>query len=133
MLKTLGRTSEFQVIQSVHATRIYDRATNMCKEYGLKSRRAAALMFDIVVQNGSISDPVKAQIFADFKNLPAATEPEMEVAKMVVIANRRAAVAKPEFVDDVRTRKLVIANGTGSVHGIFFDLADRFCLTLQPA
>ena len=132
MLKTLGRTAEFQTIQSHDASGLYDRATKMCKEYGLTSRRGAALLFDILVQNGSISDPVKAQIFADFKNLPPATPAENEVARMVIIANRRAAAAKPAFVDDVRTRKLAIANGVGTVHGAFYDLADRFCLTLEP-
>jgi hypothetical protein len=132
MLKSLGRTSQFQAIQSTHASKLYNAATKQCTEYGLKSRRAAALLFDILVQNGSISDPVKAQIFADFKQLPDTSAEANEVARMVIIANRRAAAARPEFVDDVRTRKLTIAKGTGTVHGLPYDLADRFSLTLEP-
>jgi hypothetical protein len=51
---------------------------------------------------------------------------------MKIVANRRAAAARQDFVDDVRTRKLTIAEGTGTVHGLFYDLEDMFGITLQP-
>jgi hypothetical protein len=51
---------------------------------------------------------------------------------MCIVANRRAAASDPRFVDDVRTRKLTIANGTGTVHGNDYDLGDMFGLTLNP-
>jgi hypothetical protein len=51
---------------------------------------------------------------------------------MRIVANRRAASSSSQFVDDVRTRKLAIADGTGTVHGIFYDLDDMFGLTLNP-
>jgi hypothetical protein len=132
MLRALGRTPEFQSIQSRRAKKYYDAAIQMCSDYGLNSERAVALFFDIVVQNGSISSLVKSQIMADIKQLPAASREENEVAKMRIIANRRAAAARPQFVDDVRTRKLTIANGSGTVHGIFYDLEDRYCLSIKP-
>lgn len=131
MLKALGRTKEFQDIQVRHAASQYERARAMCVEYGLTSQRAAALMFDILTQNGSINAIIKAQIFADF-SLLTTTGQDAEVARMRIIANRRAAASRAEFVDDVRTRKLTIANGQGSVHGIPYDLEDVFCLTLNP-
>jgi hypothetical protein len=109
----------------------YERARAMCVEYGLTSQRAAALMFDILTQNGSINAIIKAQIFADF-SLLTTTGQDAEVARMRIVANRRAAASRAEFVDDVRTRKLTIANGQGSVHGIPYDLEDVFCLTLNP-
>ena len=132
MLRSLGRSPEFQAIQAKHSSSIYERAVKLCGTYGLRSQRGIALMFDILVQNGSISEIVKSQIFADFAQLAKMPEADAEVARMRIIANRRAAAARPEFVDDVRTRKLAIANGSGTVHGIFYDLADRFCLTLDP-
>jgi len=70
MFKALGRTVEFQKIQVKAANKLYRSALALCKEYGLWSERAVALMFDIKVQNGSISPLVKAQIMADSKACP---------------------------------------------------------------
>jgi putative peptidoglycan binding protein len=129
MLKQLGRTQEFQDIQAKHATQIHARAVAMCNDYGLTTERGVALMFDICVQNGSISPVVKAQILADFIGLPDAKD---QVARMRVIANRRSAAVKSQFVNDVRIRKLTIAEGTGTVHGIQYDLEEQFGLRLKP-
>jgi hypothetical protein len=131
MLVTLGRTPEYQTIQTAHASNLFQQALSLCSEYGLTSERSVALMFDIVTQSGSISSIVKAQILADFGSLPA-SDPGNEVAKMRIVANRRAAASNPKYIDDVRTRKLAIANGNGKVHGIVYDLADMFNLTVNP-
>lgn len=131
MLLTIGRTPEFQRVQANHASAFYKQALQLCDEYQLASERAVALMFDIVTQNHSIGPVVKAAILADFSKLPP-NDPTGEVEKMRIIANRRAAAAKPEYVDDVRTRKLTIANGTGTVHNMLYDLADMYCITLDP-
>jgi hypothetical protein len=130
MLKQLGRTQEFQDIQAKHATQIHAKAIAMCNDYGLTTERGVALMFDICVQNGSISPVVKAQILADFMGLPDAKD---QVARMRVIANRRSAAVKAQFINDVRTRKLTIAEGEGTVHGIQYHLEEQFGLRLQPA
>ena len=132
MLIALGRTNEFQTIQTAHAGKIFDKAAGMCSDYGLLSERAVALMFDIVTQGGSIPSIVRTQIMADFAQLPKTDPPSNEVAKMCIVADRRAAASNPKYVDDVRTRKLTIANGVGKVHGIFYDLGDVFGLTLNP-
>lgn len=126
MFLALGRTSEFQAIETEHARRTFEQALALCDEYGLKSERAAALMFDIKVQNGSISAKVKAQILADFGAEQA------EVDRMRIIANRRAEVCKKRWVEDVRTRKLTIANGEGVVHGRRYDLKAQFGIGLEP-
>ncbi len=131
MLIALGRTAEFQAIQCDHAGKIFQQAVQMCGDYGLVSERAAALMFDIATQGGSIPNIIRAQIMADFAQLPAACAND-EVAKMCIVANRRAAASNPKFVDDVRIRKLAVAHGIGTVHGIFYDLEDMFGLTLNP-
>jgi hypothetical protein len=125
MLVTLGRAAECQMIQSAQAAKLYAQALEMCTEFGLVSERAVALMFDIATQNGSISNAVKAQIKADFTTGD-------EVARLCSVANRVAAASKPAFVADVRTRKLAVANGGGTVHGIVYDLADMFNITLNP-
>jgi hypothetical protein len=51
---------------------------------------------------------------------------------MKIVALRRAAASKPQFVEDVRARKLAIAEGSGLVHGLPYDLEDQFDLSLTP-
>jgi hypothetical protein len=131
--KTLGRQQLFQDIQVQFAKRLFKDAIALCSEFGLVSSRAAALMFDVKVQNGSISNLVKAQIEGDFDQLDSGMSPDdTEVERLRIIANRRAAAAKAEWVEDVRARKLTIANGQGIVHGNFYDLKEQYGLGLEP-
>ena len=134
--KTLGRLQEFQDIEVKHAAGLFEEALAMCMEYGVSSQRAAALMFDIKVQNGGIKNSVKPLILSDFQQLEQpATEAgnfPTEVARLRIIAARAAASAKPEWIADVQSRKLTIANGQGIVHGNRYDLEAQFGISLQP-
>jgi len=133
MFKSLGRTEEFQRIELDAANALYRAARRLCVDYGLWSERAVALMFDIKVQNGSINSTVKGQILVDFGKLsPGLGEQEQEVERMRCIANRRADAAKPRWREDVRSRKLCLANGKGNVHGITYDLEEQFGIGLRP-
>ena len=131
--KTLGRQQLFQDIQVQFATRLFKDAIALCSDFGLLSSRAAALMFDITVQNGNISKLVKEQIEGDFGQInPGMSSDQAEVERLRIIANRRAAAANAEWVEDVRARKLTIANGQGTVHGNFYDLKEQYGLGLEP-
>lgn len=134
MFRSLGLTPEFQAIEVKGAGAYYGRGAKLCTDYGLWTERGRALMFDICVQNGSIPDKVRALIVADFGKLPQSLSPEeAELKKMRIVANRRAEAANPTFVEDVRRRKLCIAEGKGVVHGITYDLAGQFGLDLRKA
>lgn len=134
LFKTLGRRNECQAIQVACAADLHTQGAELCRDYGLGSERAVALMFDIKVQNGSISEVVRQQIFADFAHIdPNLAWADSEVAKMRVVANRRADAANPQWADDVRRRKLTIAEGTGSLRGRFYDLAAQYGVRLHPA
>jgi len=131
--KTLGRQPLFQDIQVESATRLFNSASALCRDFGLLSTRAAALMFDIKVQNGSISELVKGQIKLDFAHIdPKLSKNDAEVERLRIIAKRRASAAKAEWIEDVRARKLAIANGRGTVHGNFYDLKEQYGLGLEP-
>lgn len=132
LFKTLGRQEEFQRIQLEHARRLYEAATGWCQEYGIRSERAVSLMFDIKVQNGSISRIVKEQIMRDFK-AEARTGDLDEVARLRFIANRRAEAANPRWVEDVRRRKLTIVDGEGTVHGRYYNLEKQYGISLEEA
>lgn len=132
MARELGRTEEFQQIEVKHANKLFNSAKKMCQQYGLWSERGVALMFDILVQNGSISNLVKTVILNEFSIMPQdLPQEELEVRKMVIIANRRAEAANPRWIDDVRSRKLCIAKGEGIVHGIPFNLEEQFGIGLR--
>lgn len=134
LLKSLARTPEFQQIEADAASRVFAAARKDCTVYGLKSERGVALLFDIRVQNGSIGAVTRAQILADFAGIDDDLAPqEQEVTRLRIIANRRAEAAKAQWIEDVRARKLCIANGEGMVHGVHYDLAEQFGLSMARA
>jgi putative peptidoglycan binding protein len=133
LIKALGKAPEFQAIQVEHAAATHRAALGLCARFGVTTERAIALMFDIRVQNYSISAATEAQIRADFAAIPAdAAPPDTELARLRSIANRRAEAASRQFVEDVRIRKLAIANGFGTVHGVVYDLERQFGIRLLP-
>ena len=133
MFKALGRSEACQALQVKYAGGLYREALELCKEYGLWSERAAALMFDIKVQNGSIQRRVKDDIIVEFGKLPGnLSREDREVERMRIVANLRAAASNPRWVEDVRERKLCCANGQGTVHGVPFRLAEQFGIGLDP-
>jgi peptidoglycan hydrolase-like protein with peptidoglycan-binding domain len=132
--KALGATRECQQIQVEGASERFATARRLCRDYGLWSERAVALMFDIVVQNGSIGSQTHQKIVSESARIPGSLSREQqEVERMRIVANRRAEAARPEFVEDVRRRKLAIANGVGIVHGNGYDLERQYLLALKPA
>lgn len=130
VFKKLGSQKAYQQIQVDTARGLYDAAVNLARGYGLGSERAIALMFDIKVQNGSISDLTEQQIRDDFDALP---ETEGETARLCIIANRRSEASNPRWVEDVRSRKLTIATGRGKVHGIHYVLDEAYGIDLESA
>lgn len=132
LFKTLGRNEAFQDIQVKHSSEIFQRAMKLCREFGVWSERALALMFDVVVQNGSISSETRDKINLDLSRLaPNMTAEDLEVEKLRIVANRRAEVSRAQFREDVRQRKLCCANGKGNVHGTDYDLENQFGICLK--
>ena len=134
MFHTLGLTKEFQDAEIRSAGVYYKNADHLAADFYISSKRGHALMFDICVQNGSIRDDIKTLMLNDIKLIDQSLSPDMiEIAKMRIIANMKADSANPKFREDVRTRKLCIANGVGVVHGVKYDLAKQFGLDLNRA
>jgi hypothetical protein len=134
LLKALGARAECQAVQQEFADGVFKSALQLCRDYGLKTERAVALMFDIVTQNGSIKPATRALILQDFAGLaPSGNAMEDEAKRLVVVANRRADAASAPWREDVRTRKLTIANGAGFVHGGRYHLLEGYNIGLRPA
>jgi hypothetical protein len=132
LFKTLGRNEAFQDIQIKHSSAAFQRAVKLCREFGIWSERALALMFDVVVQNGSIGKETRDRINLDISRLaPDIPSEELEVEKLRIVANRRAEASRAQFREDVRRRKLCCANGKGNVHGTDYDLDHQFGICLK--
>jgi Glycosyl hydrolase family 46 len=117
--RRFGELEDVQAIQLDLADRGYFRpALQTARALRLNSELGIALAFDIHVQNGSISSPAREQIRQQLAQHPVDHEREVRV----IIANAVANQSRPEFREDVRSRKLTIATGTGSVHGATYVL-----------
>ncbi|PEJ59510.1 hypothetical protein CN692_04770 [Bacillus sp. AFS002410] len=124
--KNLG-TSKECIDEQINASKWYfDQAEKYYQTFGLWTKRGYALMFDIFVQSGAISDKTKDLILDDFKKIDTKnlTKEQIETKKMNIIVNRRAADVNQQWRDTWKSRKSVIANGSGTVvgYGDFFDV-----------
>ena len=132
--RRLGITPECIAIQRQAAKeRYYTKAVTLFKEYGLQSERGFALMFDIATQNGGIYEATKKLILTDFAKLKGLSPEAAEVERMKIIATRRAEAANKKWVSDVKNRKMTIALGFGTVHGVKVNLETDFDITLRKA
>ena len=130
----LGKTKECQRYQMEACKPYYDKALTYFNQFNFWSERAYALCFDICVQNGSISQDVINKYQATINKLPYdLSKEQLEVEKMKALAVERARVSLPRFVNDVMSRKLCIANGYGSVHGLNINLEKDFNIRLIHA
>jgi peptidoglycan hydrolase-like protein with peptidoglycan-binding domain len=93
-------------------------AVKTAARFQLTSELGMALAFDIHVQNGGIGDDSTAAIRSALARIANPTE----LQRREIIANAVADHARAQYREDVRTRKLAIARGSGSVHGRAYQL-----------
>jgi hypothetical protein len=134
MFMVLGATKECQETMARAAQKYIDDAWEAFDAFDFMTERAYALMFDIMVQNGSISSKVRKQVSSGVAALSkeiVANPFKLEVEKMKLVTKYRAEASKKAFVEDVRSRKMAIALGKGTVHGLKVDLERDFGITLK--
>ena len=100
------------------------QAMIICDKYNLKTIRGFALAFDIAVQNGSISSDASKIIDTAVKKNSNMSEKDL----LKVIANA-VADTSISIAEDIRSRKIAIVNGQGTVHGSAIDLDKNYGLT----
>jgi Glycosyl hydrolase family 46/Putative peptidoglycan binding domain len=113
--RVFGLMPEVQEAQLRHAHEHYFQpAQATANKLHLKTELGVALAFDIHVQNGGVKDDiVRSLLGRTFTS---------ELAQREALANAVADSSNPEFKEDVRSRKLTIAQGKGIVHGGSFVL-----------
>jgi len=118
---TFGGFEEVQEIQLERVDTYWERAVADARRFDLKSEMGVALCFDIAVQNGGIDDDQEEN---SIRRRLAQNPPADEKARRLIIADVVAENSRPEYIEDVRSRKRTIASGSGAVHGARFALAD---------
>jgi len=113
----LGKVPEVRALQRRYAVeRYYLPAARTASRFDLRTELGFALCFDIHVQNGSVKPEGEAQARRNFG--------DDEASRRVSIANAVADFADEQYRADVRKRKLAIARGEGSVHGLTLKLVN---------
>ena len=128
----LGEYGAFQDVQIEFANNLFKQAKKAAGDYGLKTQRGLALMFDIVVQNGSVNPTAKTNITKETKNKEKSlgrSLTERELLEIIALAVANA--SNPKYINDVKARKMTIVNGKGVVHKTSFDLDKDFGLSDQ--
>lgn len=122
-LQNLAQSPDFISQQLSAAEAIHKKASGYMN-LGFTQLRSYLFFFDIVVQNGGLSPSVISNYKAWLKQNPNASE----TAKLTRILNVRLNSVRPQFVSDVRSRKMSIINGTGTVHGSARNYPKEYCV-----
>jgi putative peptidoglycan binding protein len=111
MFAQFGAVPEVQTEQLRQAHADYlEPAIRTARQLRFTSELGLALSFDIHVQNGGL----RPQVWSSIQRQVCDGMPELERRR--IVANSVAAAAG-KWCEDVRARKLTIANGEGTVHG----------------
>jgi D-alanyl-D-alanine carboxypeptidase len=134
--RRLEMDSAFQKIQIQQVRKSMNIAINQARQFGLKTERGLALMFDIVTQAGGawLIKKSRAKSIEQSRTLLQQKQgrslTEREV--LTIVTNVLADTSSSIWREDVRTRKMTIVNGYGVVHRRKFDLAKDFGLSDLP-
>ena len=137
----LGITAEAQELQKTNSAWYHQIALQWFNDFGLWSRQGYALMFDIAVQSGSMNPKVNGvtqDLIGEINtwyagiNKAGKTATQLEVEKLVKIANRRADYIVISWQAQYRDRKVTIAEGYGEVNGMIMDTDGKYNMGLKP-
>lgn len=109
--------------QIAASTKYFLKAKAYFTSLGFKELRHLLLMYDIVVQNGSIGEQ-HLKIYQDWlRSHSKASEEE----KALALLEARLTTVKDQYKADVRSRKTTIIKGVGSVHQTVRNLPQEYC------
>ena len=112
----LGNNPAVQETQLQRTQKFFDIAELDVQRFNVQNELGLAFCFDIAVQNGGIDATEGTRI----KNKINQNHPATQQDLRIIIANVVAENSRPQFIEDVRKRKLTIATAEGTVHGSRF-------------
>ncbi len=125
-LKNLATDPRYISMQILAANNIHQKAQKLANEYSVSELRSYLFFFDIVVQNGGIPNSIRNLYLA---SLEKEAKPLSEVEKMKILLEHRLTLTRPQYVNDVRSRKTAILDGVGVVHQTNRDFPKEFCVS----
>lgn len=133
----LGLTEGCKKFQNQARIPILKKAKEIMDDMNFKTERGFALAFDIATQNGSVVRDANRIYEAGIKPNFKEKDKLYVLANAVAVTSRKKVLryinGKPWTIqDDVRSRKLCIVTGIGTVHGRKYDLAREFGLGDGP-
>jgi hypothetical protein len=105
-LRALAKTPEYRLIQDDAAIEYINQGLNLCTKYDLNTDRGFALCFDIAVQNWGPRASFVMPTGLDY------------MGRMKALVDDVVSKSNTRWQSDVRSRKMAIVNGSGTVHGI---------------
>jgi hypothetical protein len=122
-LQKMALSSAYRSIQVESAIKLFAKAEAYFDAFHFTEMRSLLLMYDFVVQNGGFNQSHKDQFAAYDKANPHATETQRALKLLEI----RLVSVLAQYRDDVRARKSIIINNTGTVHGKARILSKEFC------
>lgn len=122
-LTKLANTPEYKSIQVGAAERLHKRARLYQERIGTVQLRSYLMMYDIVVQNGSI----RTSDFNEYHEYFEDVENPTETQRLKKILELRLRHVLDRWREDVRRRKTTIIEGKGFVHGSNRKLEEEYC------
>jgi hypothetical protein len=122
-LQKLISNEEYVAIQIEAAWILHRKSLVLQESLGVFELRAYLLMFDIVVQNGNLY----MEDWSDYKDWISKTPGASTTQKLEKIVELRMRHVKPQYVNNVRIRKMSLINGQGRVHGADRNYEREYC------
>ena len=120
--ETLGNRAIARAVQDEIAHDDYWRiAARDLGTYGKMTELDAAIFFDTAVQSGGVNDEKGDAVRAALKKLPGGAS---DRDRLSAIAEALTTGVNPNYVSDVRSRRMSIATGTGKVHGATYKISN---------
>ena len=126
-LMDLAATTGYRSLQLGEALTYHTRAVALFEHFKATQVRSYLFFFDLIVQDGGINDEVLKEIDAELVKTPAANEK----LRMKTILQIRLKYVKPQYVTDVRLRKMALIDGKGIVHGVLRNFDSEYCTELS--
>jgi uncharacterized protein YvpB len=131
MLERLGATAKMQELQRRYADGVVKKALKEMELLGFTQVRSLLVLIQNAVQCGftysaSASDRESAAYRSWLKTNGSRTERE----KLIKLSELLIGAVNPQWASDVRSRIFTIINGSGTVHGIRYDIEGLWKISL---
>ena len=126
-LQKMASSSEYKNLQFLESLTLHNKTERYRQYFEFGTLEAYLFLFDIVVQNGGFKKSHQDQYQQKIRENPRLTEPE----RLQTLLKIRLESVRPQYRNDVLSRKNTILTGRGVVHGSQRNLPKEYCYQSQ--